>query len=44
MISKHQHIKADIRMEAQNGALDVAYALLKVEREGSIVIEKGRSA
>ena len=43
-IADNENIKADIRMEAQNGALDVATALLKVEREGPRVIEKGRSA
>jgi hypothetical protein len=43
-MAENENIKADIRMEAQNGALDVAAALLKVEREGPRVIEKGRSA
>jgi hypothetical protein len=43
-MAENENIKADIRMEAQNGALDVATALLKVEREGPRVIEKGRSA
>lgn len=43
-IAHNENIKADIRMEAQNDALDVAYALFKVEREGPRVIEKGRSA
>lgn len=41
-MADNENMKADIRMEAQNGALDVAYALLKVEREGPRVIEKGR--
>jgi hypothetical protein len=43
-IAHNENIKADIRMEAQSGALEVAFALLKVEREGPRVIEKGRSA
>jgi hypothetical protein len=43
-MADNENIKADIRMEAQNGALEVAYALFKVEREGPRVIEKGRSA
>jgi hypothetical protein len=43
-IAHNENIKADIRMEAQSGALEVAYALFKVEREGPRVIEKGRSA
>jgi DNA-binding CsgD family transcriptional regulator len=43
-IADNENIKADIRMEAQNGALDVAAGLFKVEREGPRVIEKGRSA
>ena len=43
-MAENENIKADIRMEAQSGALEVAYALLKVEREGPRVIEKGRSA
>jgi hypothetical protein len=43
-IAYNENIKADIRMEAQSGALEVAYALFKVEREGPRVIEKGRSA
>ena len=43
-IADNENIKADIRMEAQSGALEVAYALFKVEREGPRVIEKGRSA
>jgi cell division septum initiation protein DivIVA len=43
-IAENENIKADIRMEAQDGALEVAFALFKVEREGPRVIEKGRSA
>lgn len=43
-IAHNENIKADIRMEAQNSALDVAYALFKVEREGPRFIGKGRSA
>jgi hypothetical protein len=43
-IADNENIKADIRMDAQSGALEVAYALFRVEREDSIVIEKGRSA
>ena len=43
-IAHNENIKADIRMEAQSGALDVAYARFKVERDGPRVIEKGRSA
>jgi cell division septum initiation protein DivIVA len=43
-IAHNENIKADIRMEAQNSALDVAYALFKVERDGPRVMGKGRSA
>jgi cell division septum initiation protein DivIVA len=43
-IAHNENIKADIRMEAQNSALDVAYPLFKVEREGPRFIGKGRSA
>jgi hypothetical protein len=34
-------MKADIRMEAQLNAVDMALALLKVESEGPKVIEQG---
>ena len=37
-IADNENIKTNIRMEAQNGALQVALALLKLERGGAKVI------
>jgi len=41
-MADNENIKADIRMEAQIDALDVAHTLLLSEKEGPRVIEKGR--
>ena len=37
-IADNENIKENIRLEAQNYALEVAYALLKLEREGAKVL------
>jgi len=37
-IADNENIKADIRVDAQNCALEVALALLKLEREGSRIL------
>jgi hypothetical protein len=40
-MADNENMKADIRMEAQLNAVDMALALLKVESEGPKVIEQG---
>jgi hypothetical protein len=40
-MADNENMKAEIRMEAQRNAVDMAIALLKVEREGPKVIEQG---
>jgi DNA-binding CsgD family transcriptional regulator len=40
-MADNENMKADIRMEAQRVAVDIALALLEVEREGPKVIEQG---
>jgi hypothetical protein len=41
-MADNENIKADIRMEAQHYALDVAYTLLKLDMEGPRLIEEVR--
>lgn len=41
-MADNENMKADIRMEAQRDAVDVALALLELEREGPRIIEQGR--
>jgi DNA-binding CsgD family transcriptional regulator len=40
-MADNENMKADIRMEAQRVAVDIALALLEVEREGPRTIEQG---
>src|SRR5215211_1774433 len=40
-MADNENMKADIRMEAQRVAADIAIALLKLEREGPRIIEQG---
>lgn len=40
-MADNENMKAEIRMEAQRNAADMALALLEVEREGPKVIEQG---
>ncbi|HKH86198.1 MAG TPA: hypothetical protein VKA40_06570 [Nitrososphaera sp.] len=40
-MADNENIKAEIRMEAQRNAVDVAIALSELEREGPRIIEKG---
>lgn len=40
-MADNENMKADIRMEAQLNAVDMALALLKAESEGPKVIEQG---
>jgi hypothetical protein len=40
-MADNENMKADIRMEAQRIAVDIAIALLKLEREGPRIIEQG---
>jgi hypothetical protein len=40
-MADNENMKADIRMEAQRVALDIALALLVLEREGPRFIEQG---
>jgi hypothetical protein len=40
-MADNENRKADIRMEAQRVAGDIAIALLKLEREGPRIIEQG---
>jgi hypothetical protein len=41
-MADNENIKAEIRMEAQRNAVDVAIALSELEREGPRIIEQGR--
>jgi hypothetical protein len=41
-MADNENMKADIRMEAQRIAADLAIALLELEREGPRIIEQGR--
>ena len=40
-MADNENMKAEIRMEAQRNAVDMALALLDLEREGPKVIEQG---
>ena len=40
-MADNENVKADIRMEAQRNAVDVAIALSELEREGPRIIEQG---
>jgi hypothetical protein len=41
-MANNENIKAEIRMEAQRIAMDVALALLEVEKYGPRMVEQGR--
>jgi hypothetical protein len=41
-MADNENRKADVRMEAQRVAGDIAIALLKLEKEGPRIIEQGR--